>query len=45
MAIGTPNFSRSSINSPTADFAKTLSSFGTNMMAQAKQDEELKLQR
>lgn len=45
MAIGTPNFSRSSIDSPTADFAKTLSAFGTNMMAQAKQDEELKLQR
>ena len=45
MAIGTPSFSRSAIDSPTADFAKTLSSFGTNMMAQAKQDEELKLQR
>ena len=45
MAIGTPNFSRSSIDSPTADFAKTLSAFGTNMMAQAKQEEELKLQR
>lgn len=45
MAIGTPNFSRSSINSPTADFAKVLSSFGTNMVAQARQDEELKLQR
>ena len=45
MAIGTPSFTRSAIDSPTADFAKTLSAFGTNMMAQAKQDEELKLQR
>ena len=45
MAIGTPNFTRSAIDSPSADFAKTLSAFGTNMMAQAKQEEELKLQR
>ena len=45
MAIGTPNFTRSAIDSPTADFAKVLSSFGTNMVAQARQDEELKLQR
>ena len=45
MAIGTPSFTRSAIDSPTADFAKTLSAFGTNMLAQAKQDEDLKLQR
>ena len=45
MAIGTPNFSRSSIDSPTADFAKVLSSFGTDMVTNANREEELKLQR
>lgn len=45
MAIGTPNFTRSNIDSPTTDFAKLLSSFGTDMVTNANREEELKLQR
>jgi len=44
MAIVKPNFTRSDIQSPTADFAKTLSAFGTDMVKEANKNELLQKQ-